>query len=285
VHLANLTPIFVDCNDYLLMDSRMLRAAIRWCGSHLRAIMAVHIYGRQQCMSDIATILQQELGDKWPDNVKILEDLAEAHGLRPHAITDAACWSFYKNKVVAGEEGGAVAFKDSQYANNARSLRCLGFTAAHDFMHLPRGHNYRLANCLATKIMISLEDYESNLHERRRLESLYDVHCPPTWCMPPRAVPWVYDLRIRDLTSSYKLIKLLNEHDVQARHSFKPMSMQQEFDRCRTFTRGQARQASREIIYLPLQPGITPHCEEVFRFIKQFAPVVPAPASDVHSTP
>lgn len=257
VSLARLEPIFVDCDDYLLMDMRMFRAAVKWCGRNLRAVMAVHLYGRQQNMASIYEILRQELGEEWPNQVKVIEDLAEAHGIKPGGFTDASCWSFYRNKVVAGEEGGAIAFRESMFANNARCLRCLGFTPHHDFSHVPGGHNYRLANCLAEKILTSLGQYEGNLADRRRIEALYDQHCPKTWLMPPRQVPWVYDLRIPGLACQDRLVHILRHEGIEARHCFKPMCHQQEYDHCRTFVRGNASKAAKEVVYLPIQPGVT----------------------------
>lgn len=277
VHMAGLKPVFVDCDEQLLMDHRLFRAAVQWCGKNLRAVMAVHIYGRQENINRLVCIMEQEHA-RLPPKVYLVEDVAEAHGLRPHPLTDAACWSFYKNKVVAGEEGGAVAFRESMFSNNARSLRCLGFTPGHDFMHLPGGHNYRLANCLADKIMLSLEDYEYNLAERRRIEMVYNEHCYGSWRMLPRDIPWVYDLRISGLRQLQdRLVNTLKEEGVAARHAFKPMSIQQEFSYCPTFTRGQARRASEEIIYLPIQPNVTSdsYCKRALDVVKRTVPLVP----------
>mgnify|MGYP000263818837 CR=1 FL=1 len=100
-----------------------------------------------------------------------MEDRAEAHGVDfGDYIPDAACWSFYRNKIVAGEEGGAIAFKNPRHASVAKSLRSLGFTTSHDFYHVPRGHNYRLANCLAQLVLSSLANVDANLAKRRQLE-------------------------------------------------------------------------------------------------------------------
>jgi perosamine synthetase len=90
VHLAGLVPQFVDCKDDLNMDVRQIDS------TQLRstaAFMAVHLYGR--CAFKMFGF----------NNLRVVEDMAEAHGVRPHAETDAACWSFYRNKIVAGEEG------------------------------------------------------------------------------------------------------------------------------------------------------------------------------------
>src|SRR5262249_3891926 len=142
VTLAGLKPVFVDCDSSLLVDLDCVESfyANRLPYVPTPVVIAVHIYGRRVDMDKLHASVE---GAAW-----VVEDLAEAHGIRPHPDTKAACWSFYKNKLVAGEEGGAVWFEDTERAEKARMLRCQGFTESHDFYHIPRGHNYRLANCL-----------------------------------------------------------------------------------------------------------------------------------------
>jgi perosamine synthetase len=211
-------------------------------------------------------------GQEW----KIVEDMAEVHGLVPHPDTDAACWSFYKNKIVAGEEGGAVYFKDRPAAERARELRTLGFNDSHDFFHRPRGHNYRLANCLAEKITKSLAQFEANLLARKNIEAIYDSHCPSENRMPPREVPWVYDIRVRgsSFDAQYELVHKLNQAGIPARHGFKPMTHQTEYDNFKACTNGLLHVAgllASEIIYLPIRPGVTTEMEveQAFEIIKR----------------
>ena len=197
--------------------------------------------------------------------VHIVEDLAEAHGIDPHEATDAACWSFYKNKIVAGEEGGAVAFQDPKAAGRARQLRCLGFTPEHDFHHVPRGHNYRLANSLADLIIDSLGSLQDNVIHRRWAELACDQQCPEAWRMPKRDAPWVYDLRIRDVDAERisRIVRELNAEGIAARHGFKRMTCQDEY-RVKGMGLTNAARASREVLYLPLCPG----SERAFDLIK-----------------
>jgi len=262
VTLAGFTPWFVDCREDLLMDPELLQRAPR----QVKAVMPVHVYGRRCSMDRIHKVAQDR---KWA----VVEDLAEAHGVQPHPQTDAACWSFYKNKIVAGEEGGMIAFRDPHAACRARKLRSLGFTDAHDFLHIPRGHNYRLANCLALLVLESLLRVDENLVRRRCLTYLYDSLIPEAWRMPPRDVDWVYDLRIPGMTTDQqdRIVYSLNAAGVAARHAFKPMSHQREF-------RGYwhhlvATRMAREVIYLPVDPHLTE--EDVRRAVDLLLAAVP----------
>jgi perosamine synthetase len=246
VTLAGLVPVFVDCGDDLLIRPDLIREAIT---PRAGAIMAVHVYGRR---CDMAAIHRGNAH-------YVVEDLAEAHGVSPHPETDAACFSFYRNKIIAGEEGGAVAFREPEKATLARSLRSLGFTDAHDFTHIPRAHNYRLANSLASLILASLSNVEANIARRREIEGWYDAACPAEWRMPRRDAVWCYDLRIPGLTAERqtRIVRALQAAGIAARHGFKPMFSQEEYKGCRYVGAGNSVRLSREVLYLPLLPDVT----------------------------
>lgn len=187
----------------------------------------------------------------------IIEDLAEAHGINPHPGSFAACWSFYKNKIIHGEEGGMVAFRNKDAADLARSLRSLGFTKDHDFMHIPRGMNYRMSDVHADLIIDSLADVEDNLQYREFLTGMYDTYVPENWRMPKRAVNWVYDVRVPGLTTPVQncIVNTLKSEGIQARHCFKPMTIQPEFSN-RQPVSPNALRLSQEVIYLPINESM-----------------------------
>lgn len=276
VVMAGLTPVFVDCGPDLLLDPKAVDDVVdeawdgvgnsQWKeGRYLSAVLAVNVYGREYNVFGVRKATESY-------GVKVIEDLAESHGIPPNYNADAACWSFYKNKIVAGEEGGAVWFRDPERAVKARRMRSLGFTDAHDYIHEPRGHNYRLADCLADKVLGSLSRLNASvvllngtvapagtLGFRRILEAAYDQECPPKWRQPARDVPWVYDLRIPGMTAPVqgRIVRGLRERCIEARHGFKLMSWQEEFKNCRVVGGGNAAKAASEVIYLPLSPDLT----------------------------
>jgi perosamine synthetase len=254
IALANMTPVFVDCGDDLLIDIDRLDEAASTC-DRARAVIVTHVYGRRARMDDVHAIAHKH-------NLLVIEDLAEAHGVPVHPGSAAGCWSFYRNKCVHGEEGGAVAYPHpgevgASRAMLARQLRSLGFTDAHDYTHVARGMNYRLANLLAMPILESLRGVEASLAARREIEGWYDRHCPDEWRMLPRASVWVYDVRIPGMYPELQtqIVRALQAENIAARHSFKSMSSQEEFRYCRTFGTERTAKASRECIYLPCDPG------------------------------
>lgn len=243
--MAGLKPVFVDCGPDLLIDTSLLKYALR---DKTKAIMAVHIYGRRCNMVAIHSFAGLH-------GLKVIEDLAEIHGVKPHTDTDAACWSFYRNKIIAGEEGGMIAFKSQHAEDRARSLRSLGFTPEHDFNHIPRGVNARMSNAHAELIIASLKAYEWNYQKRRVIESLYNSFIPLEWKMPKRDAVWVYDILCPRGIDTARLVKNLNEGGCAARLGFKPMSKQKEFyTKCCVSEYGTsiASEMSQRIIYLPV---------------------------------
>lgn len=249
VVLAGLKPIFVDCGNDLLLDYDLIQKAVQ-PKNFVKAIMPVHIYGRQCNMARI-----REIADN--NSLLVIEDMAEIHGINPHPDTDAACWSFYKNKIVAGEEGGAIAFKSREYADKAKVLRSVGLTNDHNFIHMPRGINARMSNSHARLILESFARVKYNISCRRRVEAWYNKLVNADYHMPPRDACWVYDVRIPGMNFGRQnsIIYDLNELGIAARHGFKPMSMQPEF--ANFYINLNACRLSQEIIYLPIYPEMT----------------------------
>lgn len=286
VTLAGLTPVFVDVDPISL---NLLPSQIPISTT---AVIAVSTYGRK---FDVPSITHHQ-------TQFVVEDLAECHGIPPQKSTDVACWSFYRNKSISGEEGGAVYFHYPEDATKARSLRNMGFTDSHDYTHIPRGHNYRMSNLHATPIRRSLKSFYgenmwadgfrgSSLENRRRIEGWYNTYCPKIWQQPYRDSPWVYDFRIPSLGTNFqnRIITTLKSKGIEARHSFKPLSHQEEY---RTIPGSSSYpnslKASTEVIYLPISPGVTSKadCERAFIIVRQCLPSSHSwhyPYSDGHS--
>lgn len=241
--LAGFTPVFCDVDAHTGLMPAAHLATEQHNLSRTAAVIVPHIYGRRVNISAIRDVVGE--------HVFIVEDLAEAHGVQPSRSSDFACWSFYKNKIVAGEEGGALAsrFHDMR---NARLLRSLGFTEAHDYTHIPYGHNYRMADLLAAPIRKSISAHFANYAWRRAQERLHDNYCPTQWQMPYRDTVWVYDLRIPGMSSKEQedAVRMLRTAGHEVRYGFKPMSSLEEF--MRPHNNHNSYALSREVLYFPL---------------------------------
>lgn len=253
VVLAGHIPVPIPCRDDLNIDPTSIPRDVD-------ALVVVHTYGRRCDMDAVFSYT----------SVLVIEDLAEAHTIMPDRRSFAACWSFYQNKIVAGEEGGAVGFNKEVHESSitlCRSLRCLGFTEDHDFWHRPRGHNYRLSNSHAQLILDSLHDIEWNVDTRNRLIEICDTLVDDDLKMPVRQSPWVYDVKtpwVKTWEGQTQLVKQLQTLIPGVRHCFKPVWVQEEFNflitdtiPSLTYSKDQAVndcRRSQQTIYLPLYP-------------------------------
>tara|TARA_R110000787_G_scaffold160269_1_gene273973 strand:+ start:1600 stop:2598 length:999 start_codon:yes stop_codon:yes gene_type:complete len=245
VYYARLKPVFVDCSDDLLIDIEDLKKKIT---QKTKVIMVTHIYGRVVNMSSIMAIAHQY-------NLRVIEDAAEAHGCmwgdKMAGSFDIGCFSFYRNKIICGEEGGAITSDDKHFMDTARDMKSMSFGEKHNYMHDRIGFNYRMAESQASLILKSLGNVEENIKLRRKNAELYDILIPEQYKMPSRDIPWVYDMKVPDNT----IVDNLKKKQVNARYGFKPVSMCAPFGVDATSTN--AFKLSNHIMYLPVDPYLT----------------------------
>lgn len=248
VKMAGLRMRLIDCLESDLTIDPDAVDTSRFYTSAVASVMAVHVYGKEVKMDRLAEVCRRGV-------LYLVEDLAEAHGVLVHPQTDAACWSFYKNKIVAGEEGGAVWFKDKSLATRARSLRSLGFLydadGNHDYTHVPGGHNYRMSNAHAELVLSSLADWKVNRMLRMLEMNMYRDFTPESMLLPRPDAPWVHPIRLPAGADRRKVLADLRAEGVPVRAGFKPMSMQEEF---RAPTGPVAMSNWGRVIYVCLEP-------------------------------
>ncbi|OLF06428.1 DegT/DnrJ/EryC1/StrS family aminotransferase [Actinophytocola xanthii] len=238
------TPVFVDCGDDLNLDVDLLEAAIT---PRTKAIMPVHVYGRR-CAMDRIMVLAHEY------NLRVVEDSAEAHGVRP--VGDIACYSLYANKIITSGEGGICLTDDPRLAGQLEHLRGMAFSADHTFLHRKLAYNFRMTDMQAAVALAQTERLDELLAERREIERRYDAGLADVagvTLMPPRDVLWMYDLRAerRDELRAH-----LAAEGVETRLFFKPMSQQPGY-LDPVWPRLNAARWSAAGLYLPTYVGLT----------------------------
>lgn len=207
-------PVFVDCKDDLTIDCNLIEEKIT---DKTKVIMPVHIYGRRCDMNRIMEIA-------YGYNLRVVEDSAEAHGVRP--VGDIACFSLYANKIITSGEGGICVTNDERLANQMCHLRSMAFTPSHDFLHKKIAYNFRMTNMQGAVAQAQLERIEEMLEKRRKIEAYYDQglkNIKGVTVMPKRDVLWMYDIVVEN---KEELQKYLAAHSVESRQFFKPMSQQ-----------------------------------------------------------
>lgn len=266
VSMAGFVPRFVDVSrSGALLPLNVLK---HMTGSEFSpsvgAVLYVSNYGN---LGGINAIMQ----DGKQFGIPVIEDLAECSGAAISKDAYASCWSFYRNKIIHGEEGGMVRFQTKEQADVARMLRCIGFTSAHDYTHIPRGHNYRLANLLAAPILESLTEYRrDNGRKQWDRYEYWNRELGAYRLMRPMSAPWVFPLKARLLKKwnenvQRSVVQFFTNRGIAARYGFKSLSMQEEYaygNRAWQLKYNQARfpnsmELSSTVITLPLDDSIT----------------------------
>lgn len=230
---AEARPVLVDADPKTwCIDPAKIEAKI---GPRTRAIMPVHMYGHPCDMEAILSIARRH-------GLLVIEDCAEAHGARlgdrlVGSFGDAACFSFYGNKILTTGEGGMVLCSDAALADRMRLLRNQAFEHPR-FVHREVGFNYRLTNVQAAIGLAQAEKVDEKVEKKREIARWYaeafagvaDVELP--WEAPGATnVYWMYGVKLGD---SFRLgrdgvMAAMKEKGVETRAFFCPMHRQPVF--------------------------------------------------------
>lgn len=175
---AGATPVFVDVEPQTgNLDASLVEAAIT---PRTKAILPVHLYGQ---MCDLRAL--RAIADR--HGLAIVEDCAhcvegERDGVRPGALSEAACFSFFATKNLTCGEGGAVVTRDASRARRLRLLRHHGMdkTAADrardGYQHwdmVMMGWKYNMDNLQAALLLPQFDRLEAKAVRREELAQLY----------------------------------------------------------------------------------------------------------------
>lgn len=243
------TPVFVDCGDDLNLDVARIEEKIT---PRTKVLMPVHIYGRRCDMDPIMRLAYEY-------NLYVVEDSAEAHGVRP--VGDIACFSLYANKIITAGEGGICLTDDARLAGQIAHLRGMAFSDDHSFLHKKLAYNFRMTDMQAAVALAQTERLADLLAARKEIERRYDeglAGIDGITLMPPRDVLWMYDVRAerRDELRAY-----LAAEGIETRLFFKPMSRQPGyFDP--SWPALNASRFAADGFYLPTYVGLTASDQE-----------------------
>jgi dTDP-4-amino-4,6-dideoxygalactose transaminase len=165
---AGATPVFVDVDDYYLLDVEQVAARIT---ARTRAVIAVHLYGQAAPMDRLVQLCRER-------GLKLIEDCAQAHfaqwqGRRVGTIGDAATFSFYPGKNLgAWGDAGAIVTNDAELARKCRMYANHGALVKHQ--HEMEGVNSRLDGLQAALLSAKLPHIDAWTAGRQRVAALYD---------------------------------------------------------------------------------------------------------------
>ena len=262
VSMVGATPVFVDCGLDLCINPHKIEDKIT---NKTKAIIPVHIYGRQCDMGKIMEIAYEY-------GLRVIEDSAEGHGIKP--VGDIACFSLFANKIITAGEGGICVTNDQYFAEQMKHLRGMAFNKDHTFLHKKLGYNFRMTNLQAAVALAQTEQLENILKKRKLIESWYDEELSSLLgrkdieIMPKRNVLWMYDVKVA-MNIRDELLNFLKEKGVETRVGFKPMSMQPMYRDM--YENLYAYKASMEVFYLPTFTGMSHQdVKNICKIVKEF---------------
>lgn len=194
---AGAIPVFVDVEETTgNLDASKVEAAIT---ERTRAILPVHLYGHMCDMRALRAVADRHRLFLVEDAAHCIEGVRD--GVRPAALSDTACFSFYATKNLACGEGGAIATNDDALAESLRLLRLHGMTkTAYDrsregYRHWDMsvlGWKYNLDNIHAALLLPQLDRLEKNAEKRAALAGYYRKRLADvTGVSMPHVVPGV----------------------------------------------------------------------------------------------
>ena len=175
---AGATPVFVDVEPTSgNLDAARVEAAIT---SRTRAILPVHLFGLMCDMRALRAIADRH-------GLAIVEDAAHCvegtrDGVRPGALGDTACFSFYATKNLTCGEGGAVIVRDAALYEKLRLLRVHGMNkiaadrAREGYTHwdmVTMGWKYNMSNIEAALLLPQFARLDAKLAQRQALAQRY----------------------------------------------------------------------------------------------------------------
>ena len=192
-----LTPVLVEPRyDTLEINDDLIEDCIT---DRTRAIMLVHLYGRNAYTDKIGELCQKY-------NLMLIQDCAQCHGLNPQTShltpRTSSAYSFYPGKNLGAlGDGGAVVTDDEVLADTIRTLANYGSHKKYIFDY--QGRNSRLDEIQAAILDVKLKYLDEDNAQRQKIANYYYDNINNTHVTIP--------LRLPDSENVYHIFPILCE--------------------------------------------------------------------------
>ncbi len=228
-------PIFVDSeNETWNMCPVLLEETINDRinkGKKPKAIIVINLYGMPYNVTKIHAVSEKY-------NIPVVEDSAEAFGSHVHGqkcgtFGDFSILSFNGNKIITTSGGGALICNTEALKQKTVFLATQAKEPGLEYDHKTIGYNYRMSNIIAgigRGQMKVLDDYvekrRSNYdyyhHKLSAFKAISFIEEPQEY----HSNRWLTCVLLETKTMRDDLLKLLNDNNIEARPSWKPMHLQ-----------------------------------------------------------
>lgn len=229
VSYTGATPVFIDSEmETWNLDPEKIKEKIN---SRTRAIIPVHLYGHPANMGIIMSIAKKY-------GLLVIEDAAEAHGAlykgkKVGSIGDAACFSFYGNKIITTGEGGMIVTSNKSFADKVKMLRDHGASKKRKFYHPKLGFNYRMTNLQAALGLAQMQRIDEFIERKISIARIYEKFLTPLVpqiVLQPQSiwaknVYWMYSILVPNKGKKNRdfVVRQLRKKGVDSRPFFFPI--------------------------------------------------------------
>ncbi len=211
--LVGLTPVFADIERGSQLAS--LPSVVSAVTDETRVVIVTHLYGGVVDVPRLRAMMD-EIGR---GNVPIIEDCAQAHGVRLGArragsMGDISTFSFYPTKNLgAFGDGGAILTSDQALADHCRKLHQYGWSAKYNIVH-PYGRNSRLDEVQASVLRTLLPRLDEWNDKRLTIIDAYSDAAPSSIGVVRSADGTVGHLAVLLTENRDELIQHLIDHGI-----------------------------------------------------------------------
>lgn len=236
-------PVFIDSDkESWNLSPKLLNKYLLECEKKPKALILTHLYGMCADIEKIADICKFH-------GVYLIEDAAESLGAtykEKHTGTfgDFGVYSFNGNKILTTSGGGMLVSSNEEWIKKAMFYSTQAKEAYIHYEHEEYGYNYRMSNVLAAIGVGQMEVIEERVLKKREIFSWYKeflADVEEVEFMPElensRGNRWLTAMTFKN-TDYNKIMKALEEINVESRPLWKPMHMQPLFKDARRYVDG-----------------------------------------------
>ncbi|WP_338733806.1 DegT/DnrJ/EryC1/StrS family aminotransferase [Mangrovimonas cancribranchiae] len=245
-------------------------------GKKPKAIIAINLYGMPYNTMQIETISKKY-------NIPIIEDSAEAFGSEVYGrkcgtFGDFSILSFNGNKIITTSGGGALITSSKKLKEKAVFLATQAKEDGNEYIHKTLGYNYRMSNIIAGIGRGQMRVLDNYVSLRRRNYKYYQQNLchikAITFLNEPKGFTsnrWLTCILLDNENTRNNLLKLLNDHNIEARPSWKPMHLQPLYKNVPTYLNGVSEELYKKGLCLPSGSNLTKNdLKRIVNLIKSY---------------
>lgn len=236
-------PVFIDSDkESWNLSPKLLNKYFCECEKKPKALIVTHLYGMSADIEKIADICNLY-------GVYLIEDAAESlgatfNGKHTGTFGDFGIYSFNGNKILTTSGGGMLVSSNKDWIEKAKFYSTQAKEPFIHYEHEEYGYNYRMSNVLAAIGVAQMEVIEERVSKKREIFEWYKKYLNDVeeiTFMPElensRGNRWLTAM-IFEKSDYNKIMKALEDINVESRPLWKPMHMQKLFENSKAIVDG-----------------------------------------------